>query len=726
MPCMPLSDTTGEVVAVPRWEYWAIHASVPSALVWRWTGGLPSIAITDRLPVFAAAACWLAVCWLVGWLAIRCDADVPRSKAKRNLMAILIGHSIFSSAIFVCAISIGCRSYVALVMLTSIVALMLACAGRSAGLSRSTDATVQHDTSLQCTVRRRLIGLLVVACVWLASMQVYGATVPTVDRQVRTTDWWLVKHAIDSGRLTYRHDNVLTNGPSMASMPALGLAMLVATRVQGADEDSSNWESARKVQMDRMYVAVVAGKLVHAVLCVLGVAIIGLHLREQYGLLPGLVAAFCLLATPGIAELTRLGRTESMVGVWGAVMLCYWQSISVGKYTWMAWCCLLAGALNWGYGSAVLVGLPVMMFTIYRLWLGRRQGTIQETPSSENFQSRAVAGRIMLIIVLFMGGSCYMRNAWAVCDPIAPWSDAIMQQIGLRTTSEPMSRLRQAYRVRSETVAESMHLDDATELENGQSAFRIDNLVDGLKRVLWASTAHGLLLIPLAILGACVGFSSAHFKPSWGAIGWSAYWISVWWMFSPRLDRDWIGVSFFLAWPAAAVIHWFMNGNKSLGLATHVGIVMVWSLIVIPIWPTSDNRIFVSMRDVRMLGRLDPMNMIGQEFGPNQSSRVFLLGESDDFDERFHCESNSPFEYGFLDEMIASSQSQRMDLMHSRGLTHIYVSWDGIRERHEQARSASESEVKRVLAEMQAHAQIKRVGSTSNPPNGDLFQVMSR
>ena len=50
--CMPVADTTGEAQAIPRWEFWLIHASVPSAIWWQWTGGLQPITISDRVPIY--------------------------------------------------------------------------------------------------------------------------------------------------------------------------------------------------------------------------------------------------------------------------------------------------------------------------------------------------------------------------------------------------------------------------------------------------------------------------------------------------------------------------------------------------------------------------------------------------------------------------------------------------------------------------------------------------
>ena len=108
--CLPVADATGQVQAIPRWEYWLLHASVPSAIWWQWTGGLQSIVMFDRIPILGLAAVWILLCYWIGSCISKLDVLATRlSKYERLGVCILVGQSVLSMFVFIDASLIGNR-----------------------------------------------------------------------------------------------------------------------------------------------------------------------------------------------------------------------------------------------------------------------------------------------------------------------------------------------------------------------------------------------------------------------------------------------------------------------------------------------------------------------------------------------------------------------------------------------------------------------------------------
>jgi hypothetical protein len=759
VPCMPLADVSEQPIAVPRWEYWMIHAAVPSTLWWRWTGGLQDVWISDRIPVFSAASVWLVSAWGLGRLLLLCDpVDSKLTHGKRIVIAVLVGHSALSSIAFVHFSWLGCRSTLVMLGVVGLVAGTLGWIGyRMPAVSRFQDdpprrdgyPAAEIDASFESSIHRRLVGLLWVACIWLASVQVYGASMPTVDHEVRTTEWWQVKHAIEQGYLEYRRDNLPANGPAAGTMISLTCASILTSEWDDKNASSSDWIASREAHLDRLYVGTVSSKIVHAVLGVAIVFLVGLQLRERWGLLPSLAAAFALLATPGLAELVRLGRTEGMMGVWGAAILCVWQSSTSNARSnlplGVCWWLLVAGACNYGYGTAVVVGIPAICLAIHQGWVRRYLETkleSHETKASDAWRSVRIA---LVVLTILSSGLYYFRNAWSTGDPIVPWTQVWAERIGLKPITELGASWSFANRVQPRTISESVLLaSDSQVLDDSVSAYRVVNWIDGVSRLMWDSSAHGLLMIPLAAIGLWVSLFFRRDRVAWPATGWFAIWIVCWWLSSPRMDRDWIGAMVFLTWPAAAGVHWMMTRSSSYSLASLLTLGILWSVVVIPVWPTCDHRILVSMRELRPtsaasnsnsrlqtsqkrsskidhFGRIHSLLLKEKGLGPD--SKILLIGDNDDFDSLLACASNSAFDMGLWQDCVESAISDRLGRLRFAGIDYVLVVWPGVRNRDVLTGNANEFEIRRVLDEMLAVSQLQPIPWGVDAAHAELFQV---
>ncbi|HUP81571.1 MAG TPA: hypothetical protein VM260_23675, partial [Pirellula sp.] len=409
--CMPLSDSTGEAIAISRWEFWLLHVSVPSAIWWQWTGGFQPITIFDRAPILLAAMIWMLVCWLIGRLISRTDPVTYRlSKYERIGVSILIGQSALAATVFVYGTLIGIHSLVGLFFIGFIFSftfwLNRAFGQSVSSLVKSTSERPidsRQDVSFATSISRRMIGLLVLAITLLTCIQVYGATIPSHDMDVREVLWWKTKHAALDGRIRWYSEHANANAPDSFNMPALAISSLLTIDLPRIPPNAKESIQIRERWNSRLSIGILAGKTVSAMLCFVGVILSGVHVGRRWGYLSGLFVCFLLVATPGVAELTRLGRTEALTGIWCAALLVVWQASrnsSLSKLSFgVVWGFLLSGAFNSGYGPAVLVGLPAAAFWVWSVVRGEQRGMgVQPV----GFKSQA-------------GNLCHIQKRKAIC-----------------------------------------------------------------------------------------------------------------------------------------------------------------------------------------------------------------------------------------------------------------------------------------------------------------------
>ena len=767
--CLPISDATGQAQSIPRWEYWLLHASVPSAIWWQWTGGLQPVVISDRMPILILAVAWLSECWLVGKLISQLDPTSARlSKYERIGVSILIGQSTLSTVVFLYGSLFGTHSLawpLALVFAITIILLHFRSRPFQDVTSIETGSLVEIDVdiSFASSISRRMVGLLFLATTFLACIQVYGATIPTHDMHVREVDWWLAKHATLDGRIRWAADNTLVNDPAGFAMPSLAFINILTWDLPSVPASNGQSIEQRERWNNRLYLGVLAGKTANAMLCLVGILLAGVHLGRRWGYLPGLFICFLLVATPGIAELTRLGRTEALIGIWGSALLVVLHasknsaSRDSASSKWklgLMWGFLLAGALSSSYGSAVVVGAPAIV-----LWVGNylqpRSNSKSDSQHNEvafDWSQKLLSSSFVVCVVLF-AAAFYFRNLVASGDPIYPWSGVVARELEIVKQSEMGNAIRYAYRVPSETTFESIasaSSDLVIPVANEfQSPYRWANLLDGVFRLLWNSNAHGLMLVPFAIVGIFdTAFFSRNRKPSTGnqmvviAIIWYVYWVSMWWFFSTRQDRDWVGAMILLAWPAANGAHWIARQARGYFMMSLVLIGIVWSVVVIPIWPTSDNRMLVALQSMdRTASTLNGSKWSDEEVAMTKSfsgqfnafmrgsdrsdspRKVLLIGENDDFELLTDSVSNGFFSQGWMDKWNDLPARDAGLLLRSHGISHLLVVWSGVQYRERLTGIEREKSYRLAIGKLLVESQLTPIPWEINSSHAELFRV---
>lgn len=754
VPCLPMTDAMEQPIAVSRLEFWLIHVSVPSAIWWRWTDGFQPLCFTDRLPVFAIASAWLIACWILGRLTLRCDPiNMSLLAMKRNFLALILGQSWLAFLVFLHGTFLGTQATHLWLILISIVSAILWCIGNILSTASNLDSSLKPlqtpksamvpDTSFDTSIRRRMIGVLFLAIAWLSFVHVYGATVPTSDQEVRNGNWWLAKHSLQDGRLHYRHDNIEANEPAGWTMPSLACVSILDSWFAGASESNENWKEQRLERRGRLRFGVVSGKLIQAILFVAAIFLLGVQLSEQWGVLPSLFVTFLLIATPGIAELSRIGRTECLAGAWAIAMLCIWQTIRSesreGRPLGIGWWMLFAGACCSGYTTTLLIGLPAFGLAVWNRfgWPRHREPIVQRNWAAMPWQLLAV--KSLIVVAILAASTYYLRNGLAVRDPIAPWSTIMSQQLGWSPSTDFGQNWSEAHRVRAETITEATSENSAPHAPvDSKSPYRIANLVDGLSRLLWHSNVHGLMLVPFAVLGLTVCLTMPPYRILGLSMLWYTFWVCWWWCISPRLDRDWVGALFLLGWPAVAGVHWMMEQANRIWLALLVTIGISWSVVVIPIWPTSDNRMLVSIESIQSPKTIEPIDsidanptdyvallnrMLLNDQHLNRGSKLLLVGDKDDFDLLCPCITNGQFDRSLLEECVDLNPPDRLAALRSKGITHVVLDWSSLRERERDFPVKSELKIRNLTNEMISSSQLQAISWEINSSQAELFRV---
>jgi len=246
------------------------------------------------------------------------------------------------------------------------------------------------------------------------------------------------------------------------------------------------------------------------------------------------------------------------------------------------------------------------------------------------------------------------------------------------------------------------------------------------------------MLVPLAIVG---GFCCGSFSASRMAVGWFGYWALMWWLFSQRQDRDWMAALHLLAWPAAAGAQWIAAQARGYPMMLLVLIAIGWSVLVIPIWPTGDNRIFVALETLDQSGaaEVETKSLDGEDSktsysaclnrlyrqsdGFSPQAKVLLIGESDDFDFLAGCESFGPFDEDRLALGLGPSKAFG-DFLSVKGFTEVVIVWSGVQYREKLTGKKLEPGYREAIDEMLRSSQLMAVPWEINSSEAELYRVI--
>ncbi|HUP78076.1 MAG TPA: hypothetical protein VM260_05880, partial [Pirellula sp.] len=258
-------------------------------------------------------------------------------------------------------------------------------------------------------------------------------------------------------------------------------------------------------------------------------------------------------------------------------------------------------------------------------------------------------------------------------------------------------------------------------------------------RLSWNSSSHGLMLVPFAI----IGIMRAKCWSSRLAVLWFVYWISIWWCFSIRFDRDWVGALFLLAWPAAAGANWMAGLARGYWMMSLCSIAILWSIVVIPVLPTMDNRLFVALnvldhnrsplgRSSRSSDEVTEPTSLSEQLNVQMRKeaeriprlKILLVGENDNFDFLADCVSNGPFDEGLLDKWLDLPAKEIASSIRTFGFSHVLIVWAGVQYRERLTGRQSENKYRTAIGELLSESQMLPIPWGINSSQAELFRVI--
>lgn len=583
IPSMPLADPYGEFLQTSRLELWLVDVASLSDLWQQWTGGLLYASWIDRVPILLLASGWLAASWWIGHpIATRESLDPWNGLMATRGCSIAIGHAILSLMTLANGWIFGPRVFLPLALSTVIAALAprwysmfyratpstaevetaMANSRALSAIRRKTDKltnklngkllvaekprSVESDPSFASSWSRRLIGLSVVGAVWLATIAVLGSCLPSYDADVREIEMLSTKKYYLDNSICWFDLHRAANGPQGNTMPALAItSLLEAIRPSASPE----------AMLRHLTCAWLAGQVLHASLWLIAILMIASSIRWRFGALAAALTAFLLIAHPGMHELVRLGGRAGGVMLWitaSMVLIQYHHEKPIPKLS--SWS-IAAGAFS--YQS--LLGIFLGSILLYRMIHCVPRDRQRYWNDRNAMASRSVIARLAILTVFVAAA--------------IPWQLRVYLH-GPALSHDFVPTLAIAY----SNIA--------------RLGASLNELVDAFNSILWNSMAHGLLLIPLAAIGAVTGYRDREIRFS--SIAWLV-WLFLWWLFTTHLDRDWVVATPMLAWPAAQAIQWLRERSGGYLIFPLALISLAWSTIALAAWPTADPRLLVAI-----------------------------------------------------------------------------------------------------------------------------------
>jgi len=548
VPALPLADASEGVVAVGRLELWLVLVVSQQQMWLQWTSGFPAT-FSDRVPILTLAAIWMGLAWGMGRLLARADGSANcDSSLVGHGVSLAAGSAVIAQCVWWNGHTFGTQSWLGLVGWVAALGSVLWIAARSRPgqcsvqvqpgvpiAARGIASNIDGDPSWERLWSRRWIPLAWLACGTLGCVTLAGACIPSYDADVREVDMLATRMFFEQGTMEIPIRHAAMSQPSGEILPALGIASLMHA---GATQNTGT-------SIAGLLLAVLAGQAIHASMWLVAIAMMAWGAARRESALAMTAIGLLLVSHPGMHELVRLGGGAGGAALWLAAAWSLWDRQA---YPRMPWCCALAVAAGAnGHSQLVggLVGVPLLLGLIAESWQHRRDAR------GVRLQTMSIGCNLLFIAWISAG---WLSWVWMLWPRDAGWALGSDGLGGLGGSTAAM--------------------------------FDGSSMADAARRMVWDSSAHGLLLVPLAVMGACARWD----RRMRFASAWLAVWVVVWWLATEHRDKDWVIATPLLAVPAAAGIGWLQRSGGGWALAPSLFAAWAWAVVVLGGWPLSDPR----------------------------------------------------------------------------------------------------------------------------------------
>ncbi len=653
-PLLLTSTPEGQTVSWSRATAFLVQLTLIDQVYLTWIahGSMPT-AIADRALPMLAVGTSLILAWRIGSCFLTMAPQSQKlSRWEFHGLAIVIGLQALSSLTAILGMMVGVESRWIWILGTLI--LWIACEGWCRRFPTWTPRPVEsiHDLSPS---HRRFALLIAVGLVLLSAVYLLGGILPAHDFDVLEYHLQAPKEFYARGKIDMIEHNVYANMPMGAEMHALAWTWLIDT--------PEGWKSGCLI-----------GKTICSLYGVLGAWVIGCWVWRRHGLIAGEMAALAYVGCPGIAEVSTNGLIDAVLAC-SMVASVLWliegvfeaKEDSLQRWNGNGWIAgwLIGGAAATKYTAIPMLVVPIVLYLVGKAWQHRHHAM----PSARQWTLACVVG------LLVSGGPWYVKNAVLCRNPVYPLMGNILG--GKTLDDAKIAQWNRAHQV--------PRTSDGSRANYGPQAF-----VGSLLEVSVTSRYLGLTLIPLACLG-WIRWSTSPTSKEERWVGWMTLWIlAVWWIFTHRLDRFWIPAIPMMAVAAGHGAAWLIHRWHGVIVYCFGGLAMLFSLLLLPTWPFSDNRFLVELDALRYdqfrtqastsendhpTPRVPAyQHWLNQRLG--KSDRAVIVGHAAVFDLEIPffystCFDRSPLEQWTRDV----PPSQQWERMHQNGVTHVVIHW---------------------------------------------------
>jgi len=257
------------------------------------------------------------------------------------------------------------------------------------------------------------------------------------------------------------------------------------------------------------------------------------------------------------------------------------------------------------------------------------------------------------------------------------------------------------------------------------------------------STVHSLHLIPLAAIGL---FLSRNRAARDLGIGFVVVCV-IWWILTPQQDRDWVIAVPLLAWPMASGIVWMKERGISVLLAAISGAALVWSVLVLVAWPTSDNRLMVPLEALVRITDSSTRAEQGREGeradlavsvnslwnrleGKDRKGRWLLVGSADTFRWLPRADAYGIYDVDPWESLIMEIESQNKPIAGIQrglvefGIGYLVLDWEGIRFRDRVLAMNREAMYRDRVQELQQTGLLRRIDWPIESSRSECFEIV--
>lgn len=678
--------------ALSRGAAFLIHLTLPDNIPRYWMGnGIMPVNFFDRIIPFGAAGVWLILAFGFGNRSLKFLGIYGQLNRWEQIgLSTTAGLQLLSLLVLVVGLLGGLSTR------WPLVAVLIAAIGFFAWLRPTPGDT---DPALRMkslnSAQRRFLGMTIVSTFAIALFYLFSSVLPPQDFDVREYHLQAPKEFAANGSIGFLEHNIYANMPLGTEMHSLAWMVLCGK--------------------DGWYEGALIGKIITSSFTILAAMIVGGIVARHLGRLESWLAMLAFLGTPGLREISSEGLIDGVLACYVVSALAL-ISFLIDNERELPRLRSIALLMGWYLGAAIsckytgvpmiaIPGVAILGVTVYLL----------------NSHNRNLAVRIAMIASLATiasGGAWYAKNAILANNPVYP---LLAKQLGGRGMTQ--ERAEQWGRVHA-----------VPRTPDGKSPdFRFSTLQNDSANFLALSLMHGLLLMPLGLLGA---FSARNLFGR-VTIVWAIFGLTIWWLATHRLERFWIPVLPLWACLAGWGVHFMIERWKGIPLMIFCGIGTLYSLLIMANVP-----FFVDLRALRYdtlrrdidVTRLKEAELprrvsnhqkwLNQNLG--QDSRVLMVGDAGVFDMEIPilystCFNDSQFELASRDRKPEEQLSELKKL----GVTHVLVCWQEIeRYRYPGNYGFTDYVTKERLNEMVSNRVLSRVPWPIESEEADLYALV--